>query len=369
MAHRYKDPKKGGKHIGYGKAEDFKGTPSFSSLSSLKGFIQSRRDDLESLAYVLLYAACGQLPWQKYRVIEDHEEKLEKIIESKSNVFYFDFIKEAPSCLRDMLKYCRSLQFKEEPDYRYIESLFSGEDSSYTTIKPKYRKENSFDDVVARQRVAKNNPEVMSSKIIVVGAVEESKEQKILYKELRKHSNPSHANRNDSFTDQKHIKSFSFLKDRSQNECVVSKFKAGSDDSGSVGEGSGESEMSVSSESSDSQSSQDIVVLPKLPQNKESTKLYKPDAQSSLLSNGNKTKQTDISPAGLSLMKGKISNIDLVRYNGGESVLGNSTKNIIMHCNSKNSQRSFFFNRQSSNRLDFSEYEDPKRHFSKFKLC
>jgi len=73
MAHRFRNPDSQNKHIPYGKADDFKGTPSFSSLTALKGYIQSRRDDIESLAYVLLYAFSGELPWQTYRNIEDHK--------------------------------------------------------------------------------------------------------------------------------------------------------------------------------------------------------------------------------------------------------------------------------------------------------
>lgn len=74
MAHKYVDPKTGLKHIAYGQSDDFKGTPSFSSLASLKGFIQSRRDDVESLTYILMYAATGELPWMKYRSIANYQE-------------------------------------------------------------------------------------------------------------------------------------------------------------------------------------------------------------------------------------------------------------------------------------------------------
>lgn len=72
MVHKYRDSKN--KHIQYGQAEDFKGTPSFSSLGSLKGFIQSRRDDMEAFWYILMYASTGELPWQKYREIADYQD-------------------------------------------------------------------------------------------------------------------------------------------------------------------------------------------------------------------------------------------------------------------------------------------------------
>jgi casein kinase 1 len=132
MAHQYVNPKRANGHIAYGMDEDFKGTPSFSSVGALRGYVQSRRDDLESLVYVLMYASTGNLPWQQYRHIKLHEEKVEKIIDSKSNIFCYDYIKEIPTCLTDFLKYCKSLQFREVPDYKHIEGFFQSEESIFT---------------------------------------------------------------------------------------------------------------------------------------------------------------------------------------------------------------------------------------------
>lgn len=127
MTHRYLNSKN--KHISYNLAEDFKGTPSYSSLTALKGYVQGRRDDLEAISYVLFYIYLGELPWQKYRSIKDHNKRVEAIIESKENIFSYDFIKDSPKCLTEFHNYTRLLRFKENPDYEYLKSLFRNGES------------------------------------------------------------------------------------------------------------------------------------------------------------------------------------------------------------------------------------------------
>jgi len=53
------------RHIPEGKAKHFVGTAGFSSLNSHTLLEQTRRDDLEGLAYIMLYLKGGPLPWHK----------------------------------------------------------------------------------------------------------------------------------------------------------------------------------------------------------------------------------------------------------------------------------------------------------------
>ena len=50
-------------HIPYQKGAGMTGTARFASINTLSGYNQSRRDDLESLGYVIIYIASGTLPW------------------------------------------------------------------------------------------------------------------------------------------------------------------------------------------------------------------------------------------------------------------------------------------------------------------
>nr|CAD7573889.1 unnamed protein product [Timema californicum] len=84
---------------------------------------QSRRDDLESLGYVLMYFNRGSLPWQGLKAATKRQ-KYERISEKKMSTSIEELCKGYPTEFPTYLNYCRSLRFEERPDYSYLRQLF-----------------------------------------------------------------------------------------------------------------------------------------------------------------------------------------------------------------------------------------------------
>lgn len=87
------------------------------------GIEQSRRDDLESLGYVLMYFLRGSLPWQGLKA-GTKKQKYEKISEKKVSTSIEALCRGYPTEFASYFHYCRSLRFDDKPDYAYLKRIF-----------------------------------------------------------------------------------------------------------------------------------------------------------------------------------------------------------------------------------------------------
>lgn len=93
------------------------GTIDFISYYLHEGLSASRRDDLISMIYVIIYMYNEMLPWQK-------ENRLKSIYEMKYNISPSDLCNSLSDKINVMLVYCYSLEYTAEPNYEYIRFLF-----------------------------------------------------------------------------------------------------------------------------------------------------------------------------------------------------------------------------------------------------
>ena len=122
LAKKYRDHKSH-EHRPYRENRNLTGTARYASINTHKGIEQSRRDDLESIGYVLMYFNRGSLPWQGLRAA-NKKLKYEKISDRKINMPVDVLCKGSPQEFATYLSYVRALQFDEEPDYAYLRKLF-----------------------------------------------------------------------------------------------------------------------------------------------------------------------------------------------------------------------------------------------------
>jgi serine/threonine protein kinase len=120
-------------HIPYNEAQGIVGTATFASINSHLGSELGRRDDLESLGYILIYFLRGSLPWQGLDL-----ETRDLVAESKQTTSANVLCQGLPVQLRTFLEYSRSLSFTDKPNYNYLHNLF---DASLS-------REGSGDDLV-----------------------------------------------------------------------------------------------------------------------------------------------------------------------------------------------------------------------------
>jgi len=122
-----------GQHVEYDQRPDmFRGTVRYASVHAHLGRTASRRDDLESLAYTLIFLHRGRLPWQGYQ--GDNKSFLvckKKMSTSPEMLCCF-----CPAPLKQFLEIVVNMKFDEEPNYSKLISLFEGLIGANPAVRP-----------------------------------------------------------------------------------------------------------------------------------------------------------------------------------------------------------------------------------------
>ncbi|KAL1533411.1 Casein kinase 1-like protein 2 [Salvia divinorum] len=121
LAKKYRDSNH--EHIPYRENKNLTGTARFASINTHLGIEQGRRDDLESLGYVLMYFLRGSLPWQGLQA-GNKKQKYDRISEKKVQTSIESLCRGYPTEFASYFHYCRSLRFEDKPDYGYLKRIF-----------------------------------------------------------------------------------------------------------------------------------------------------------------------------------------------------------------------------------------------------
>lgn len=101
----------------------------FSSLTACMGKSFSRRDDLESLGYVLVYFAKGSLPWSDRPdanpVLDRAQAAIGAMVQKKKSTSIEELCRGLPPQFAMYMEYVKALGFKSDPDYRQLGHLFA----------------------------------------------------------------------------------------------------------------------------------------------------------------------------------------------------------------------------------------------------
>lgn len=132
LASRWRDTSSG-RHVDYDQKPDvFRGTVRYASVHAHLGRTGSRRDDLESLAYTLIFLLKGKLPWQGYV----GENKGFLVCKRKMATTPEMLCFSCPSPFLKFLEMVTNMKFDEEPNYSKLISLFDGSISSNASLRP-----------------------------------------------------------------------------------------------------------------------------------------------------------------------------------------------------------------------------------------
>ncbi len=133
------------------KKKQLTGTARYASINALKGYEHSRRDDLESVGYILIYFLKGKLPWQNIKATTK-EDKYQKILEKKMEISSKELYKGYPNELAEFLDYTKNIEYNERPNYDMLRKLFDD-----IMLKEKYNYDYIYDWTTIEEKESRKN--------------------------------------------------------------------------------------------------------------------------------------------------------------------------------------------------------------------
>ena len=109
------------KHMSEKRSNNLIGSNTYASINAHNYIELSRRDDLESLGYMLIYFYLGTLPWQTISNVENLNDKIKYL----KNCILEDT--NLPEVLVFYMNYVKNLSFEEIPNYNIIIDRFNRE--------------------------------------------------------------------------------------------------------------------------------------------------------------------------------------------------------------------------------------------------
>ncbi|CAD8086553.1 unnamed protein product [Paramecium sonneborni] len=140
----YKDENES--HISLREKQPFIGTTRYASVNAHKGLSLSRRDDMESLGYMLIYLLKGQLPWQNLQFTSE-DDKINQVGHFKIKIDINELCQGLPIEFARYFDYVKGLPFKSEPNYKYCLSFFRKISNEHNYLS----KELIFDWIISQK--------------------------------------------------------------------------------------------------------------------------------------------------------------------------------------------------------------------------
>jgi serine/threonine protein kinase len=127
------------------------GTPRYASINNHLGSELGRRDDLESLSYILAYFQLGSLPWQGVKA-DNREAKCKLILRKKQETDMCSLCSNFP-LVKGMIKHAQSLDFVAASDFMYLRTILK-----QSFVENNVSNDSMFDWVRGSQRRTIDQP-------------------------------------------------------------------------------------------------------------------------------------------------------------------------------------------------------------------